>query len=353
MDYQNLPKERKEQLALIMYGMSRTVFAVILGLFALGLVWGVESNLPPKQTFPELVEVTANVPWDYKVFEDVSYDNPATTEQVAYGRKLIMETADHLGPNSSKPFAGNNLDCNSCHLDGGSKPFAAPFVTVPSQFPQFRSRENKEGTIQERINGCMQRSMNGKPLPVDSEEMEAMVAYMEWLSLNKPRGEKVAGNKFLKIDYPDRAVDLKHGEKVYVQHCTTCHQADGQGQRNPGSNTYLYPPLWGPDSYNHGAGMHRVLTAAQFIKGNMPLGTTADEPLLTDEEAYDVAGYINSFERPLKSNPEADFPDKKLKPMSTPYGPWADHFSALQHKYGPFSEIAAFYQEEYGLKKSK
>jgi len=49
--------------------------------------------------------------------------------------------------------------------------------------------------------------------------------------------------------------------------------------------------------------MHRVLTAAQFIKGNMPLGTTADEPLLSDEEAYDVAGYINSFTRPLKLNP--------------------------------------------------
>ena len=353
MDYQNLPENRKERLALIIASMGKTVFAVLLGLLALGLVWGVDSNLPPKQVFPELVEASPNVPWDYDVFKNVSFDNPATTEQVAYGRKLIMETADYLGPNTSNPYAGNNLDCNSCHLDGGSKPFAAPFVTVPSQFPQFRSRENKEGTIQERINGCMQRSMNGKPLPVDSEEMEAMVAYMEWLSLNKPRGEKVAGNKFLKVDYPDRAVDLKHGEKVYAQHCTTCHQANGQGQRNAGSNTYLYPPLWGPDSYNHGAGMHRVLTAAQFIKGNMPLGTTADEPLLSDEEAYDVAGYINSFDRPLKSNPEADFPDKKLKPMSTPYGPWADDFSALQHKYGPFQEIAAFYQKEYGLKKSK
>jgi thiosulfate dehydrogenase len=99
--------------------------------------------------------------------------------------------------------------------------------------------------------------------------------------------------------------------------------------------------------------MHRVITAAQFIKGNMPLGTTADEPLLSDEEAYDVAGYINSFARPLKNNPEADFPNKKLKPMSTPYGPWVDPFPAEQHKFGPFGEIAAFYQNEYGLKKSK
>jgi len=119
------------------------------------------------------------------------------------------------------------------------------------------------------------------------------------------------------------------------------------------SFTYTYPPLWGPDSYNDGAGMHRVITAAQFIKGNMPLGTTADEPLLTDEEAYDVAGYINSFARPEKANKMADFPDRRLKPMSTPYGPWADSFSADRHKFGPFGEIAAFYKAEYGLNKSK
>jgi thiosulfate dehydrogenase len=353
MDRNNLPHEGKARFALMIQGMSKMITAALIAAVFIGLVWSVESSLPEEPSYGEVIEVAPDVPWDYLMFKGVDYSNPATTEQVAYGRKLIMETADHLGPNSSKPFAGNNLDCNSCHLDGGTKPFAAPFVTVPSQFPQFRSRENKEGTIQERINGCMQRSMNGKPLPTDSEEMMAMVAYMEWLSLDKPRGEKIKGNKFLKVDYPDRAVDLKHGESVYVQHCTSCHGLDGQGQRNPGSNSYLYPPLWGGDSYNHGAGMHRVLTAAQFIKGNMPLGTTADEPLLTDEEAYDVAGYINSFDRPLKSNPEADFPDKKLKPMSTPYGPWADNFSALQHKYGPFSEIAAFYQQEYGLKKSK
>jgi len=272
---------------------------------------------------------------------------------VAWGRKLITETADHLGPNSEIPFAGNNLNCTSCHLDGGGKPFAAPFVTVPSQFPQFRGRENKEGTIEERINGCMQRSMNGKPLPVESDEMAAIVAYMEWLSYDKPRGGKVKGNKFLSIIYPDRAVDLKHGKDVYVEHCQLCHKEDGQGERKPGSNGYTYPPLWGPDSYNHGAGMHRVLTAAQFIKGNMPLGTTADEPLLTDEEAFDVAGYINSFDRPIKANAEADFPDRTLKPMSTPYGPWSDEFSPEQHKYGPYAAIAAFYEAQYGLKKSK
>ena len=35
---------------------------------------------------------------------------------------------------------------------------------------------------------------------------------------------------------------------------------------------FLFPLLWGPDSYNNGAGMNRVLTAARFIKARMPLG---------------------------------------------------------------------------------
>jgi thiosulfate dehydrogenase len=353
MDFNQLPDERKVQLASLLGSMSNGLMAFLFGLMATVALWGLMKNIPEQPHFAVVEEVAPNVPWDYEVFKDVDFTGPALNEQVALGRRLITSTADLLGPNSPNPMAGNNLNCSSCHLDGGSKPFAAPFVTVPSQFPQFRSRENKEGTIEDRINGCMQRSMNGKPLATDSEEMQAMVAYMEWLSLNKPRGEKVKGNQFLKLQYPDRAVDLKHGEAVYVEHCQLCHKADGQGERKPESNGYTYPPLWGPDSYNHGAGMHRVLTAAQFIKGNMPLGTTADEPLLTDEEAFDVAGYINSFERPLKANTEADFPDRKLKPMSTPYGPFADDFSEVQHKFGPFGEIAAYYEKEFGLTKSK
>lgn len=100
--------------------------------------------------------------------------------------------------------------------------------------------------------------------------------------------------------------------------------------------------------------MHRVITAAEFIKANMPyLQATVDQPVLTDEEAYHVAAYINSFDRPQKANPEIDFPDKKLKPVSTPYGPWVDDFTAEQHKYGPFQPIMAFYEEQYGIKKKK
>ena len=119
MEFSNLPKHRKEQLAQLTTGTSRIALSLLMGLFGVGLIWSVDSALPPAQEFPEYSQVVPDVPWDFKFFEDVDYANPATTEQVAYGRRLIMETADYLGPNSSKPFAGNNLDCNSCHLDGG------------------------------------------------------------------------------------------------------------------------------------------------------------------------------------------------------------------------------------------
>tara|TARA_B110000285_G_scaffold222658_1_gene277124 strand:+ start:479 stop:1531 length:1053 start_codon:yes stop_codon:yes gene_type:complete len=348
----HLKQSEKESLAKGIRLLSSTVFMVLVaGCLLLILEFLPKTYIVEFQ--PETLVIQDTLLWDREVFEGVDFENPALNEQVAYGRKLITKTADVIGPLSSNPFAGNNLNCSSCHLDGGGKPFAAPFVTVPSQFPQYRARENKLGTIQERVNGCMQRSMNGNPLPLQGNEMNAIVAYMEWLSYGKQRGKKVQGNKFVTINFPHRQVDLKHGEEIYTTHCQLCHMQDGQGVKNLNSFTYQYPPLWGNDSYNDGAGMHRVLTAAQFIKGNMPLGTTAERPLLTDDEAYDVAGYINSFSRPVKPKKEMDFPDRTKKPMSTPYGPWSDDFSSIQHKYGPFNEIAEFYKDQFQMVKTK
>jgi len=276
---------------------------------------------------------------------------------VKFGYEIITETSKHIGPMAPEiesRLAGNNLSCQSCHLDAGRKTGSASFVGVASRFPQFRGRENKMGNLIERVNGCMERSMNGEVLPERSLEMQAIIAYMEWLSEDVPK-ERVAEFKgFAKLELPDKKADVTIGKSLYSKHCQTCHLENGQGQRPSETDKYLYPPLWGKDTYNHGAGMHRVITAAQFIKGNMPyLEATLDNPVLTDVEAYHVAAYINSFERPQKANPEVDFPDKNLKPVSTPYGPWVDQFSAEQHKYGPFQPIMKWYEEELGLKKSK
>ncbi|WP_421871053.1 c-type cytochrome [Marinoscillum sp.] len=277
-------------------------------------------------------------------------------KQIKYGYLLTTETSRWMGPKAPEGarYAGNNLNCQSCHLEAGTKRGSASWLGVVGRFPQFRGRENKIGTIEERVNGCMERSMNGKALPIESKQMQAIVAYMTWLGKGMPEDTMEYFQGFAKLEIPGEMADLIKGAVVYANECQVCHGENGAGVWKADSSGYQYPPLWGADSYNHGAGMHRVLTAAQFIKANMPWGVaTIDNPKLSDEEAYHVAAYINSFDRPMKSNTEIDFPDRKLKPMSTPYGPWADEFSAEQHKYGPFQPIASYYETTYGIKKTK
>ena len=283
-------------------------------------------------------------------------DDSKENALIKYGYELFVNTPKYIGPkngNAEMAFAGNGLSCNNCHLLAGTKAYSGPLLGIVNRFPQYRGRENKMGTIEERIDGCMERSMNGRKMPSTSVEMKAFVSYLEWLSRFAPSDGIVEGSGFLKIDIPDRAVDLTHGKKIFDANCIECHGVDGQGVLFPSSLVYQYPPLWGENSYNNGAGMTRVLTSAQFIKGNMPYGTTYKNPKLTDEEAYDVAGYINQQFRPVKKNLEVDFPDLLKKPVSTPYPPFLDPFSVEQHQLGPFLPIIDFYQKEYGIKKSK
>lgn len=261
----------------------------------------------------------------YYMDYDVSrLDNSKGNLVIKYGHSIFQETPKYLGPNKKHPdrtYSGNGLSCKNCHLSSGTKPFAAPLIGIIQRFPQFRGHENKIGTIEERINGCMERSMNGTKMPEDIAELKALVAYLEWLGRYAPEKGKIEGHGFVDIDIRERAVDLTQGKTVFTKHCITCHGADGQGTKSEYRSTYTCPPLWGNDSYNDGTRTTRVITAAQFIKANMPFGTTYENPVLTDEEAYDVAGYINQQPRPTKRNSELDFPDLKKKPVSTPYPP--------------------------------
>ena len=316
---------------------------------------GEPSHVAPPVSEVSETEVVSESPFD-KLGKVESLPSSPLNDMIKLGHQLITETSIHIGPlatDATKIYAGNNLACTNCHLEGGTKAFSAPYLGVTGRYPNFRKREGKVGSIEERINGCMERSMNGRRLPDNSDEMRAMVSYMTWLGRGVEIGDALEGKGFVKVELPNRAVDLDHGAQVYAKQCVTCHQEDGQGMKNAKTGLYTYPPLWGPDSYNNGAGMHRVITASQFIKGNMPLGATAENPILTDEEAYDVAGFINSHDRPKKGNLNLDFPDKKMKPMSTPYGPWTDEFSAEQHKFGPFQPIKAYYSSTYGIEKKK
>lgn len=278
--------------------------------------------------------------------------------EVKKGYYLISETSRYMGPGAAKTedrYSGNNLACSNCHLQKGAQAGSGSWVGILERFPQFGGRGNKIGTIEDRINGCMERSMNGRMLPPDSDKLVAIVAYMNWLSEGLPEYRKAEFKGYPKIKIPNEKVDLAKGKQVYTKECVICHGENGAGVLSlEDNNSYTYPPLWGEDSFNDGAGMHRVITSAEFIKSNMPyLQATWDNPKLTDEEAYHVAGYINSFSRPHKLNTENDYPDKKLKPVSTPYGPWVDDFTPEQHKYGPFPPIMDFYKEKYGITKTK
>ena len=272
-------------------------------------------------------------------YQTAPFPDTPEGKMAAYGELLITETYAHIGPESQNPITGNRLACASCHLNGGTKPFAAPYIGLTGVFPIFIGREGKVESLEERVNGCLERSMNGKAIDVNSHEMRAMLTYMKHLSAGVPIGKRITGQGFTKFEPPARAANPLAGEKAYGKYCIACHGADGQGIRGTAGNReggYIFPPLWGNDTFNDGAGMARLLTAARFIKGNMPLGVTAENPMLSDEEAYDVAAYINSHERPVMANKEKDYPDLTRKPKDSPYPPYADSIPQSQHKLGPY-----------------
>jgi thiosulfate dehydrogenase len=167
--------------------------------------------------------------------------------------------------------------------------------------------------LEDRVNDCFERSMNGRPLPRDGEEMRAILAYIWWLSRDLPVGVEPPGRGFLKLA-PVGPTDQGRGEAVYVAKCAVCHGRDGQGLTSP-SGDYLFPPLWGPQSFNIGAGMARRNTAAAFVKANMPYG---QDGTLTDQEAYDVAAYFTEQPRPDFPRKDEDWP-KGDKPPDARY----------------------------------
>jgi thiosulfate dehydrogenase len=292
---------------------------------------------------PPLIDLTQWKPPDIGTLGDDPFGRLVT-----YGHALFTNTANEIGPAAPEPakrFAGNNLACQSCHLQAGTQPYAMPMVGIWGQFPQYRGREGEVDSIEDRINGCMERSMNGRALPLASRELKAFSSYLRWLSTGVPDGARLLGAGTLQIQEPERAADAARGAEIYAQVCSACHGQNGLGVRAENGLAYQFPPLWGPDSFNNGAGMSRLLTAAAYAKHNMPLGTRFDAPLLTDEEAYDVAGYIVGQQRPEKADLEKDYPVRLQKPVDSPYGPYADGFPAEQHRFGPFGPIRAKVRE--------
>ncbi len=207
-------------------------------------------------------------------------DSPAGA-RIRRGQAILASTRDSL-----PGHVGNSLRCTSCHLENGMRIDALPWLGVTARYPQYRARAGREVSIEERVNGCLERSMNGRRLPTDGPEMAAIVAYFAHLSEGVPGGAAVMGQGSPPI--PRLPADTAHGGEVYAAACARCHGATGGG-------TPLAPPVGGDASYNIGAGMARVYTAAAFIRANMPFDAPGS---LSAQDAIDVAAYINSFARP-------------------------------------------------------
>ena len=295
---------------------------------------------------PAAFAQTPSPPWTVPSLGSLPRD--AHGLQVRKGRDILLHTYAYIGaaaPDRARRFAGNNLACTNCHLEAGTKKFGLPLFGLFGDFPQYSPRAGAEITIEQRVNSCMTRSMNGHAMPDDAPEMQAVVAYIKFLSANVRPGEKLPGLGSGHMSELMRGADPQRGAAIYSRRCAACHNTDGSGLRRSRTDPalgYMIPPLWGHDSFNDGAGMDRLGTFANFIHFNMPHGADYLDPELTPEESWDVAAFVVSQPRPKKRGLKDDFSsDLLLKPLDSPYGPYADAFSETQHKYGPYAPIRA------------
>lgn len=221
-------------------------------------------------------------------------DGPAG-DAIKRGQAIFMNTGANAGQ-----FVGNQLACANCHLDSGRKADSAPMWAAWVIYPMYRSKNKQINTMEDRVKGCFTYSMNaqgspsGGPPPGGHDVYKDLQTYMHWLATGAPTGKKMEGGGYPELKKTAKGYDPERGRQVYAAKCATCHASDGQGQRDLNGRV-VFPPLWGPESYNWGAGMARVNTAAGFIKANMPLGQGNS---LTDQEAWDAAAFIDSRERP-------------------------------------------------------
>jgi len=264
-------------------------------------------------------------------------------ELIIYGQELIAHTSRYLGPKGSVAQITNGMNCQNCHLQAGAKAWGNNFAAVFSTYPKFRDRSGQVETIYKRVADCMERSLNGTAVDSNSREFKAIYAYIKWLGKDVQKNEQPIGSGIEKLPYLNRAADPQKGQIVYIAQCQTCHGANGEGLLTIDEVEYSYPPLWGPNSYNDGAGLYRLSNFAGYVKNNMPnLLTSHKNPTLTDEESWDIAAYVNSQSRPHKDQSK-DWPKFEKKPLDFPFGPYADSFSESQHKYGPFKPVQKFY----------
>ena len=206
----------------------------------------------------------------------------AQLQTIEFGSRLFHET-----PIYGSAYTKSRISCNNCHMQGGIAPYASPLVGIVPSFPMYSKRAGHPITLEDRIQECMTRSENGKPLPHDSREMKSLLAYIQWLSKPHPDQQAFVGRGLEPL--PAMKPDPVHGAQIYSAQCAGCHGVDGAGTRRP------FPPLWGPTAYNDGAGIDSIEKMAAFVQYNMPQNRMG---ILSPQEAYDVAAYIHQQPRP-------------------------------------------------------
>lgn len=258
-----------------------------VGVMALGIAGFVGATTPQageaRPAAPSAIHPAAFSPPPDSAIPDDGYG-----QVVRLGERIFRDTGA-----AAPGFVGNELRCTNCHLDRGRLAGSAPLWAAYLLYPAYRSKNGHVNTFAERLQGCFRYSMNGKAPPLGDPVLVALETYAAFLARGAPVGETLPGQGYPRLPKP-AALDIAHGREVYAARCALCHGADGAGQASP-SGTVVFPPLWGARSYNWGAGMSSVRNAAGFIKANMPL---SQGDSLSDAEAWDVAAYIDSRERP-------------------------------------------------------
>lgn len=322
--------------------------------YAIGIAWACLVGLMITSVLvyrPDLFSTKSSSPIDsattkmWTAPDTSEFENHPNGAQLRYGRNLIAHTSKYLGPNGAVAQISNGMNCQNCHLYAGTKPYGNNFGSVASLYPRFRERSGTKESIEKRVNDCLQRSLNGQPLDSLSKEMRSIVAYLTWVGSNVPKGTKAPGSGLWKISILNRAADSIRGKHVYEESCRICHGNQGEGLMRFNKKEYVFPPLWGDYSFNTAAGLYRISNLANYVYANMPMGASYKQPQLTEEQAWDVAAYIVSKQRPVKMFVQ-DWPNVNTKPFDHPFGPYADTLSEATHKYGPFQEILQLRKEK-------
>ncbi len=253
------------------------VTAIVVGIATFAAGFGVSRFAPahtkPKAFTPPSMSSIPNSPFG---------------KDVALGRAIFDDPAAN-----THGFVGNTLKCSNCHLGEGTVANSAPMWAAYVAYPQYRAKNGHVNTFAERLQGCFKFSENGKAPPLGDPTLVSLESYAYFLAKGAPTGAKMEGAGFLKLAKPPLKADYARGQDVYTAQCAMCHGFDGKGQVARGQQ--VFPPVWGDQSYNWGAGMAQIKNAAGFIKANMPLGKGGS---LTDQQAVDVATFIDSQPRP-------------------------------------------------------